>query len=122
MTVVFLHPNGQLYKFPHYSELEGYKRDCGPQTAPVMGGAKRTCEGGCCAWFTIDVDDHGKDVLDKLEVDDDDQGADGRLKYDVFLVRHGAEGKVKAKEFMQEGLNHIRNDGRGFLGRAKLFR
>ena len=121
MSVVFLHPNGQLYKVPHYSDLKGYERDCGPQTAPVMGGAQRTCEGGCCAWFTVDVDDDGKDVLDKLDLDED-QELDERPKHDVFLVRHGSDGDAQAKTFMHEGLEHIKKDGRGWLGKARLYK
>ncbi|CAF9907450.1 MAG: hypothetical protein HETSPECPRED_007131 [Heterodermia speciosa] len=121
MNVVFLHPNGQLYKIPHYADLKGYVRDCGPQTAPVMGGGKRTCEGGCCAWFTIDVDDDGKDILDKLELDDEQDTGD-RPKHDIFLVRHGTEGETNARKFMEEGLDHIKKNGRGWLGKAALYR
>ena len=36
MKVVFLHPNGGLYKVPQYTDLKGHQRDCGPQTAPVF--------------------------------------------------------------------------------------
>ena len=120
MTAVFLHPNGRLYKIPRYADLRGYERDCGPQTTPVMGGAKRTCEGGCCAWFTVDVDDDGKDILDKLELDDEQDIGD-RPKHEVFLVRHGAEGETNARKFMEEGLDHIKKDGRGWLGKAHLY-
>lgn len=121
MTVVFLHPNGQLYKLPHYADLKRYERDCGPQTWPVMGGAKRTCEGGCCAWFAVDVEDDGKDILDKLDLDEDREAGE-RPKYDTFLVRHGDEEEIKAKEFMEEGLEHIKKDGHGWLGRAQLYK
>ena len=120
-AVVFLHPNGQLYKVPHYCDLKGYERDCGPQTAPVMGGAKRTCEGGCCAWFMIDAEDDGKNVLDRLELDDEQVIRD-RTKHEIFLVRHGAEGETNAREFMEEGLEHIKKDGRGCLGKAELYK
>ncbi|KAL8797793.1 MAG: hypothetical protein Q9195_000145 [Heterodermia aff. obscurata] len=120
-TVVFLHPNGQLYKIPHYADLKGYERDCGPQTAPVMGGSKRTCEGGCCAWFTIDVGDDGKDILDQLELDDE-QDMGERPKRDIFLVRHGTEGETNARKFMEEGLEHIKKNGRGWLGKAEVYR
>ena len=71
--VIFLHPNGEFYKVPQYTNLKGHERDCGPQTAPVFvstpmtirilpwtnlwglqGAAKRTCEGGCCGELSID--------------------------------------------------------------------
>lgn len=63
-TIVFLHPNGELYELPGCGELKSYERDCGPSTQPVFGG-KRACEGGCCAWFTTDA---GEDeVLDYVQ-------------------------------------------------------
>ena len=34
--VIFLHPNGEYYKVPQYTDLQGHERDCGPQTAPVF--------------------------------------------------------------------------------------
>ena len=86
-----------------------------------MGGAKRTCEGGCCAWFAVDVEDDGKDILDKLDLDEDREAGE-RPKYDTFLVRHGDEEEIKAKEFMEEGLEHIKKDGHGWLGRAQLYK
>ena len=43
-----------------------------------------------------------------------------RPKHDIFLVRHGDVETTEAR-FLEEGFEAIRSDGRGWLGRAKIW-
>jgi len=112
-TVVFLHPNGELYKLPSYALLKGYERDCGPLTTPVFGG-KRACEGGCCGWFSTEAQE--AEILDYVLMGEKGE----RPKKEVLLVRHG-DVECNAVKFLEEGLQAIRSEGRGWLGQASVY-
>lgn len=127
-TVVFTHPKGEtyklpsstllkgynaLYEFPNYALFQGYERDCGPATAPVFGGT-RACEGGCCGWFSTDAEED--EILDYVMAGEKGE----RPKHDIFLVRHGDVETTEAR-FLEEGLEAIRTDGRGWLGKPKAY-
>ena len=72
-------------------------------------------------WFTTDIGD-----LDKLEIYEF-LDFPTRPKCDVFFVRHGVDGETKARQFMQEGLEYLKKDGkdghghRSYLGDARLY-
>jgi len=112
-TVVFLHPNGELYKLPSYVLLKGYERNCGPLTAPVFGG-KRACEGGCCGWFSTEAEEG--EILDYVLTGEKGK----RPKKEVLLVRHG-DVECNGVKFLEEGLEAIRSEGKGWLGRASVY-
>ena len=81
---------------------------------PVFGG-KRACEGGCCAWFSTEADED--EILDFVQTGERGE----RPKHEVFLVRHG-DVECSEKRFLEEGLEALRTDGRGWLGKARIWR
>ena len=85
-------------------------------TFRTQGSTQRICEGGCCAWFMVDVE--FEDKLQRQQF----RNFEDRPAHDVFLVRHGAKVETDADVFMKEGLDHIKSSGSGWFGRAKPYK